>query len=65
MLKMMSTVLVIILVDMPVLSYRGEPPTFPCLRKPEKEKGMVRLGLNFSLLSMTISFVVFCRPFVV
>ena len=28
-------------------SYRGEPPTFPGLRKPEKGKSVITLGLNF------------------
>ena len=37
-----------------------------CLRKPEKGKSMVRLGLNFCLFRVTVqqTFVVFCRTFV-
>ena len=30
-------------------SYRGESPTFPGLRKPEKGKSMITLGLNVCL----------------
>ena len=58
MLKLISTLLDVILVDVlwSVLSYRGEPPTFLCRWKPEKEK---------TTMVMTISFVVFCLTFAV
>ena len=52
MLKMLSTLLGEILVavchDL-FKSYRGESPTFPGLRKPEKGKSMITLGLNVCL----------------
>ena len=58
MLKLISTLLGVILVDVlwSVLSYGGEPPTFLCRRKPEKEK---------TTMVITISFVVFRRTFAV
>ena len=45
--------------------YRGEPPTFPCLRKQEKEKkhGQIRAKLLFIKYDDTFSRVLsnFCR----
>ena len=52
MLKMLSTllgeILVVVCQDL-FKSYRGEPPTFPGLRKGEKGKSVITLGLNFCL----------------
>ena len=41
---------------MPVLSYRGEPPTFPSLTKQEKEKKHCQIRVKLSFIKYDDNF---------